>query len=425
MAYKETTLMKLAEKSKISRLIVLYAANPHNPVLNFVVGYAYDNIGQTASAVSYYLRAAEKSEDPVLRYESLLRASACFESQGSRTNTTVGLIQHAISILPGRPEAYYFLSRTHERSKEWQQAYMLAAIGLSVCENEQVALRTDIGYPGKYVLLFQLAVPAWWCGLCEQSREILTDLRDNYAMDVIHTNAVAYNLKNIGLPVDISRYDSDMVDDLRYKFNGCEDIDVNYSQTYQDLFVLSMLDGKREGTYLEVGSADPFYNNNTALLETKFGWKGVSIDYNRDETNKFFKERNNTVLCLDALLTDFNVLLSMSSLGNDIDYLQLDCDPATTTLEILKKIPFNTHRFATITFEHDVYRVDSVREESREFLTEKGYKLVASDIAVNKSDSYEDWWVHPDLVDPEIIEEMTDVSEGAKFCKDYMFKSEE
>lgn len=425
MAYKETTLMKFAKQSKISKLIVLYAADPHNPILNFIVGYAYDNIGQTASAVSFYLRAAEKSEDSILKYESLLRASACFDSQGSRTSTTRGLLQHAISIRPSRPEAYYFLSRTHERCQEWQEAYMLAAIGLNVCETVRTPLRTDIGYPGKYVLLFQLAVPAWWCGLCEQSREILTDLRDNYEMDTIHVNAVAYNLKNIGQPLEISKYDNGMVDDLRYKFNGCEDIDVNYSQTYQDLFVLSMLDGKREGTYLELGSADPFYNNNTALLETKFDWKGVSIDYNRDETNKFFKERRNTVLCLDALQTDFNVLLSMSSLSSDIDYLQLDCDPATATLEILKKIPFDLYRFATITFEHDAYRVDGVREESRAFLTEKGYKLVASDIAVNEVDSYEDWWVHPELVDPKIVEKMTDVSEGAKFCKDYMFKSEE
>ena len=57
---------------------------------------------------------------------------------------------------------------------------------------------------------------------------------------------------------------------MRYKFDGLEKVTRNYSQVYQDLFVLSMLDGKREGTYLEIGSADPYINSNTALLEKDF-----------------------------------------------------------------------------------------------------------------------------------------------------------
>jgi hypothetical protein len=44
----------------IQKLIVEYAATPDDPHLNFGLGLAYKEIGQTASAVSFFLRTAEK-----------------------------------------------------------------------------------------------------------------------------------------------------------------------------------------------------------------------------------------------------------------------------------------------------------------------------------------------------------------------------
>ena len=38
---------------------------------------------------------------------------------------------------------------------------------------------------------------------------------------------------------------------MRYPFAGIEQIEQNHSQSWQDIFVLTMLDGKRNGTYLE------------------------------------------------------------------------------------------------------------------------------------------------------------------------------
>ena len=408
----------------IQKLIVEYAATPNDPLLNFGLGLAYLEIGQTAGAVSFFLRTAEKSDDQLLRYEALLKAGLCFNVQGSRGSTTRGLFQHAVSVMPDRPEAYYFLSCFHERNQEWQEAYMLACIGLSTCDYVHDDLRTNIGYPGKFAILFQKAVPAWHVGMCAQSREILADLRDNYDMDELHTGCVASNIAALNVvptsPPIITNYDITEINKLRYGFNGAKAVGTNYAQSYQDLFVLSMLDGKRNGTYLELGCAYPFYNNNTALLETQFDWKGVSIDNNSELTDQFFKERKNTVLCMDATTVEYASMLAMTGLGKDIDYLQLDCDPAPITLEILKRIPFDTHRFAVITFEHDHYTGQGVRKESRKYLKSKGYTLVVSDIAHNENDSYEDWWVHPELVDAKIIKKMKDVSAKPKFCKDYM-----
>ena len=406
--------------TNVNKQLAKYISDPTDPKANFELGTAYEQIGQTASAVSFFLRTAEKTDDLLLKYAALLKCGMCFNAQGSRNMTTRGLFQHAISVMPDRPEAYYFLSTFHERVQEWQESYMMASIGLSMAAYDQEDLPTDISYPGKFALLFQKGVAAWWVGMCTQSREILLDLRDNHEMDDLHTKCVESNLLSIGTgePIEETKYLMDMCNDLRYQFKGCEDITKNYAQSYQDMFVLSMLDGKRNGKYLEVGCADPFYNNNTALLETQFGWNGVSIDIDPRETQKFEQERDNTVICADATTVDFGELFEE---GDDIDYLQIDCDPPFVSLAILQRMPFDTNKFATITFEHDAYAdVHDIAAKSREFLKSKGYTLVARNIAFDKTNSYEDWWVHPHLVDDEIIKKMRDISLKATYCKDYM-----
>ena len=47
----------------------------------------------------------------------------------------------------------------------------------------------------------------------------------------------------------------------------------------QDRFILSVLDSKRDGTYVEVGGYLPVDWSNTFLLELQFGWRGVSLEY--------------------------------------------------------------------------------------------------------------------------------------------------
>ena len=43
----------------------------------------------------------------------------------------------------------------------------------------------------------------------------------------------------------------------------------------QDIFVLSMLNGKKNGIYVEIGADKPKVINNSYLLESVFDWSGV------------------------------------------------------------------------------------------------------------------------------------------------------
>ena len=176
-----------------------YIENSEDPTINFLLGQEYENLGQTGAAVSFYLRTAERSTTDQQQYEALMRCCICLEKQKTRDDTEKGLLLKSIALIPTRPEAYFLLSRLHEKRKEWQESYTTAVLGLTYADFDIAPVVTD-QYPGYYSLLFQKGVASWHVGLTEQSRQIMVNLRDNYTMHQMYTDAVGNNLKICGLP---------------------------------------------------------------------------------------------------------------------------------------------------------------------------------------------------------------------------------
>lgn len=418
------------EKNIIDNLIVNYIENPEDSNTNFILAHNYEKMGHTASAVSFYIRSAERTDDDLLKYECLLRSSMCFQSQGTRNFTVKGLLQHAVSLMPNRPEAYYMLSKFYEKSEydgHWFDSYTIASIGDKVCDYNAVPLRTNVDYPGNYGIIFQKAVASWWCGLCDESRNIFIDLYENYELDDIHKESVKNNLKTLNYfesDAPFKNYQKSDHDNLKVKFKNSNKIEKNYSESYQDIFVLTMLDGKCNGRYLEIGSADPFYGNNTALLETEFGWEGISIDIDENFVNLYNSKRKNKCLLKDASLINYSKFLSGLEFPQNIDYLQIDCDPPEVSYNILLNIPFEVYKFAVITYEHDYYCDDtkSFQQKSTKFLESYGYVKVVNNISPDDDRPYEDWWVHPDLIDKEILSKMMCINDTTKKAEKYILK---
>ena len=75
---------------------------------------------------------------------------------------------------------------------------------------------------------------------------------------------------------------------LKYKFDKFEIIEKNYSQAFQDLFVLSILNGKINGTYVEIGGDHPISINNFFLSKRRE--KGLI------STNNIFSKRSKVFL---------------------------------------------------------------------------------------------------------------------------------
>jgi hypothetical protein len=173
-------------------------------------------------------------------------------------------------------------------------------------------------------------------------------------------------------------------------------------QAHQDSFVLNELNEKRNGWYVEIGSNDPIIHNNTYLLETEYDWQGVGFEWDKDLVNFYNSIRKNKCIAADATQFDYLKYFKNNNFPKQIDYLQLDIDPAHQTLSALKRIPLEEYRFSVITYEHDLYadaENEHIKEESKSILSSFGYKLLLENVDDGSPDRmFEDWWIDPQVI---------------------------
>jgi hypothetical protein len=191
----------MSSNDVIERLIVDASEDPLNSSKNLAIAVEYEKLGQSASAVGFYLRAAEYGHDgdSLVAYSSLLRVSICIDGQKNRDLTVTNVILQAMAYLPDRPEAYFLMSRFYEKKGSWQEAYTFAILGqkvLGVQSLQNLPVSID-GYDGSYVLAFQRAISAWWIGRAEESLVILRWLAEQNDLTILYRSAVEDNIKRI------------------------------------------------------------------------------------------------------------------------------------------------------------------------------------------------------------------------------------
>jgi hypothetical protein len=189
-------------------------------------------------------------------------------------------------------------------------------------------------------------------------------------------------------------------------------------QSLQDKYVTKVLKEKRNGYFIEIGSGDPIKNNNTYLLESSYNWSGIMIEFDEKYQESYILNRPNSIHVFnDATQIDYLNLFQTNNVLSNIDYLQIDLDAydgsTMKTLNLLNEQIFDNYKFATITFEHDIYRtnVNNTRELSRQIFENRGYLRVFSDVTNRRFASYEDWYVHPDLVDMAYINKIIELNQ--------------
>ena len=201
------------------------------------------------------------------------------------------------------------------------------------------------------------------------------------------------------------------------------------SQIRQDLFVLSELNFKKDGFFVEFGAAGGVEDSNTYLLEEAFGWRGILAEPARafherlranrraqistkcvwreskklvtfNETNwayhstidsfsthDSFAARRTAGRTYDVETISLTDLLTECSAPTEIDYLSIDTEG--TELEILESFDFTKYRIAVITCEHNF---TPAREAIRVLLERQGYVRKREHLS-----RFDDWYVHRDL----------------------------
>ena len=185
-------------------------------------------------------------------------------------------------------------------------------------------------------------------------------------------------------------------------------------QAEQDKFVLNILKEKKSGFFVEIGSNHPININNTYILETKYQWKGIMIEYEKKYLPLYKQHRPNSAhIIYDATQLDYKKMFEAINVPLEADYLQVDLEAYNgSTMKTLQKLDneiFDKYKFATVTFENDICHtnIGNLREVSRNIFKNRGYVCVFQDIHNREPQYvYEDWYVHPDLVDMNYVNQL-------------------
>jgi FkbM family methyltransferase len=197
------------------------------------------------------------------------------------------------------------------------------------------------------------------------------------------------------------------------------------AQLKQDMFVLSELDYKRDGYFVEFGATNGVDFSNTYLLETEMGWRGIlaepakvwqdalvanrkcciSFDcvWSKSHEELEFNEVGAADLSTIDVFSDgdehaktrkegkkYNVytvslldLLNKYKAPKEIDYLSIDTEGSE--FEILSAFDFDAYKFKVITCEHNY---TPMREKLADLLTSKGYTRKYTEYS-----RFDDWYV--------------------------------
>ena len=150
---------------KLEYAVILHALNSDSPFTNYDLALCYDEINQTASAISHYLRCAERTKDKNLQYECMIRAGLSIKKQGERLHTEKSFFQNAISIFPERPEAYLFFSETLFSMGKKHDAFTMICICEHIEKNNKKSLIDNIPYNGLVEIKFKKQFYAKSCGI--------------------------------------------------------------------------------------------------------------------------------------------------------------------------------------------------------------------------------------------------------------------
>jgi len=182
------------------------------------------------------------------------------------------------------------------------------------------------------------------------------------------------------------------------------------SDAKQDEFVANLLNFKKDGYCVDIGSHYSQTSNNTFFFQS-LGWTSISVEIDSRCNESYSNRKRGVHLNDNALEVNYKEVFEEYEFPKSIDYLSLDVD--TVSLDVLKIIPLNEYRFKVITIEHDAYLYgDKYRNPQRKILEKSKYLFLCSNVYVEqpgyegKECPFEDWWIDPSEFDQELIDKI-------------------
>jgi hypothetical protein len=164
--------------------------------------------------------------------------------------------------------------------------------------------------------------------------------------------------------------------------------------------VLTLLEGKKDGYFVEIGAFHSKDHSTTYNLEKSYGWKGLAVEMIPSRAEEYNQNRNAYCMTDDGSKADYRKYFVDSDWPEQLDFLSIDVDfsPEFIALQTLINIPLSTYRFNVIMFEHSSMmstRNKLIREISEHILESYGYTRIIDD-------PMDDIWVDAKALKPQI-----------------------
>ena len=148
--------------------------DPQDARLLFHIACAYEKMNLKEAALETFQRRVLLGGEPQEIYPCRLRSAALKEALGAAPEDVMQEYASAISLLPGRAEAYIYYADFLLRRENYTMGYLLAKQALELPFPAQI-FRVDTGIY-KYGRLVVLAECAWRIGRAQESYEAIEQL---------------------------------------------------------------------------------------------------------------------------------------------------------------------------------------------------------------------------------------------------------
>jgi FkbM family methyltransferase len=257
-------------------------------------------------------------------------------------------------------------------------------------------------------------------------KELINGILEKFDVRLVRKQTFDNLMKN---QARFRAYEMAQLIEERHFLQFLENIPYSKSQLSQDLFVLSELDFKRDGFFVEFGATNGIDLSNTYLMEKRFGWSGIlaeparlwhdglgknrsaAIEYDcvwsesgeRLTFNEVHDELHQGELSTidkfsgadrhksaradgkkyEVTTISLSDLLDKHEAPKVIDYLSIDTEGSE--FEILKAFDFNRYDIKIISCEHNH---TPLRQKILELLSGYGYERKFTNFSL-----FDDWYV--------------------------------
>jgi hypothetical protein len=190
-----------------------------------------------------------------------------------------------------------------------------------------------------------------------------------------------------------------------------------HSHEQQDEYVYNVFNGKKNGFFLDISCGNPIIGSNSYTLEKFCNWDGIGFDiYDVEKDLRWSQYRKSKFVQMDVTSEQMTEWLK-SNIPSDlvVDYISVDVDAWGTNLALqtLHRILDSGIKFKAMTFEHEYHgHGPEIRDEQRRLLKAQGMEMLFEDVRLwsrgpsnyNNTEIFEDWWIHPDYFDSNLLE---------------------